>query len=86
MSKNDITGDSIRNKPLSKEGEENFDNIFRKNKVAPVEDTSDQSLECSTCFCDGGCKNERNKAIAQNGNVGYDLDAIYQQVEKDYNK
>jgi hypothetical protein len=31
MSKNDITGDSIRSKPLSKEAEENWDKIFRKD-------------------------------------------------------
>ena len=30
MSKNDITGDSIRSKPLSKEAEDNWDRIFRK--------------------------------------------------------
>jgi len=32
MSKNDITGDSIRSKPLSKEAEDNWDRIFRKKK------------------------------------------------------
>ena len=31
MSKNDITGDSIRSKPLSKEAEENWDRIFKKD-------------------------------------------------------
>jgi hypothetical protein len=30
MSKNDITGDSIRSKPLSKEAEDNWDRIFSK--------------------------------------------------------
>lgn len=30
MSKNDITGDSIRSKPLSKEAEDNWDKIFGK--------------------------------------------------------
>lgn len=33
MSKNDITGDSIRSKPLSKEAEENWDRIFRKKSL-----------------------------------------------------
>lgn len=32
MSKNNITGDSIRSKPLSKEGEENWDRIFGKKE------------------------------------------------------
>lgn len=33
VSKNDITGDNIQTKGiLSKEGEENFDRIFRKKK------------------------------------------------------
>lgn len=32
MSKNDITGDSLVNKPLSKQGEENWDRIFGKKK------------------------------------------------------
>jgi len=31
MSKNDITGDSIRSKPLSKEAEDNWDRIFKKD-------------------------------------------------------
>ena len=30
MSKNDITGDSIRSKPLSKEAQDNWDKIFGK--------------------------------------------------------
>jgi predicted thioredoxin/glutaredoxin len=32
MAKNDITGDEIKSKILSKEGRENYDFIFRKNK------------------------------------------------------
>lgn len=32
MSKNDITGDSLVNKPLSKQGEENWDRIFGKKQ------------------------------------------------------
>ena len=31
--KNDITGDSIKSKILSKEGRENYDRIFAKNKI-----------------------------------------------------
>ena len=32
--KNDITGDSIASRVNSKEYEDNFDRIFRKNKIA----------------------------------------------------
>ena len=32
MAKNDITGDEIKSKALSKQGRENYDFIFRKNK------------------------------------------------------
>ena len=37
-SKNDITGDSIQTKALSKQGRDNWDNIFRKheNKTKPL--------------------------------------------------
>lgn len=38
MSKNDITGDSIRSKPLSKEAEENWDRIFKKQGITLTEE------------------------------------------------
>jgi len=34
VAKNDITGDSIASRVNSKEYEDNFDRIFRKNKIA----------------------------------------------------
>jgi len=34
VAKNDITGDSIASRVNSKEYEDNFDHIFRKNKIA----------------------------------------------------
>lgn len=37
MSKNDITGDSLVNKPLSKQGEENWDRIFGKKKQSRID-------------------------------------------------
>ena len=43
-SKNDITGDKIQTKGiLSKEGEENFDRIFKKKK--PSDDVSPHTYE-----------------------------------------
>ena len=38
MSKNDITGDSIRSKPLSKEAEDNWDRIFKKQGISLTEE------------------------------------------------
>jgi hypothetical protein len=71
--KNDITGDEIKSRGNSKDYEDNFDRIFRKNKVVePVEYSEDWQPE------------KRDRAIAQNGNIGYDLDEIYSNVEKDY--
>lgn len=38
VSKNDITGDKIQSKTLSKQGRDNWDNIFgKKKKEDPVE-------------------------------------------------
>ena len=38
MSRNDITGDSIRSKPLSKEAEDNWDRIFKKQGITLTEE------------------------------------------------
>jgi glutaredoxin len=35
MAKNDITGDEIKSKALSKQGRENYDFIFRKKQMKP---------------------------------------------------
>jgi|LakMenEpi03Aug12_release.lakeMendotaPanAssembly.Ray.scaffolds.fasta_scaffold333167_2 hypothetical protein len=51
-SRNDVTGDKIQTKGmLSKQGEDNFDAIFRKNKVADVETTACEPVE-PTPLCD----------------------------------
>jgi hypothetical protein len=79
MSKNPITGDEIKSKLNTPEFEANFDNIFRKNKVAPVEDTADKPLECPKyneceCYMAGSCQEgwdeNRIDTIGQNGNTG----------------
>lgn len=56
--KNDITGDALISKVNTKEFENNFDRIFRKKKEYPEDWQSE----------------ERDRAIAQNGNVGYGED------------
>jgi hypothetical protein len=43
MSKNDITGDSIRSKPLSKEAEDNWDKIFG-NRIKEQKLSNDDML------------------------------------------
>jgi len=43
VSKNDITGDKIQSKTLSKQGRDNFDNIFRK-KDKKVESSKKEKI------------------------------------------
>ena len=77
--RNDITGDLIQSKLNSKAFEDNFDRIFRKkgrskgyetakeiNLAKPVV-TPTQPAE----YAEDWQSNERDKAIAQNGNIGY---------------
>lgn len=42
--KNDITGDRLINKRLSKEGEDNWDKIFKKKKELPKYELDDGQL------------------------------------------
>lgn len=76
VAKNDITGDDIKTKGVSKEYENNFDRIFgKKNKVASDKATSDKFAECpehDTCFCQTPCgvNGGRVNVIGQNGNNG----------------
>ena len=80
VAKNDITGDAIQSKSNSKEYGDNFDRIFRKNKLVESQPTADEPVE----FSEDWQSEKRDKAIAQNGNVGYDLDTIYSNVDRDY--
>ena len=69
---NDITGDPLVSRGLTKEGEENFDKIFGKKKTnggwtPPPVVTPTQPAE----YAEDWQSSERDKAIAQNGNVGY---------------
>lgn len=79
--KNDITGDEIKSKNNSKQYEDNWDRIFGKKTdvVKPVV-TPTQPAE----YAEDWQSSERDRAIAQNGNVGYSLEEIYDRVENDY--
>ena len=72
MSKNDITGDSIRSKPLSKEAEENWDKIFGKRikeqKLSNEDMLPSYELDKSTGEI------SRIDVIGQNGNDGEHYD------------
>ena len=72
MSKNDITGDSIRSKPLSKEAEENWDKIFSKRikeqKLSNEDMLPTYELDKSTGEV------SRIDVIGQNGNDGEHYD------------
>jgi hypothetical protein len=72
MSKNDITGDSIRSKPLSKEAEDNWDKIFgkriREQKLSNDDMLPEYELHKSTGEL------SRIDLIGQNGNTGEHYD------------
>ena len=68
--RNDITGDELKSKINTKEYEDNFDRIFGKKKkpeVASPVVTPTQPAE----YAEDWQSAERDRAIAQNGNVGY---------------
>ena len=68
--RNDITGDLIQSKLNSKAFEDNFDRIFGKKEKADMAKpvvTPTQPAE----YAEDWQTNERDRAIAQNGNIGY---------------
>lgn len=67
MSKNDVTGDKLISKINNKNYEDGYDKIFKKEKVKPSEEWDEKRVDI----------------IGQNGNIGYDLDEIYQKVHKE---
>ncbi|CAB4129415.1 hypothetical protein UFOVP118_50 [uncultured Caudovirales phage] len=79
VAKNDITGDAIQSRTNSKEYGDNFDRIFRKDKVVQPQPATDQPVELWT-----EADEKRQEIVGQNGNVGYDLDSIYSNAEQDY--
>lgn len=82
VAKNDVTGDDIKSRGNSKEYEDNWERIFGKKEesgkiLAEVMDKAfiKERNACpnypNACFCTGICQKERERAVAQNGNVGY---------------
>ena len=75
--RNDITGDELKSKVNTKEYEDNFDKIFGKKKTnggwtPPPVVTPTQPAE----YAEDWQSAERDKAIAQNGNIGYTPEQI----------
>jgi hypothetical protein len=71
---NDITGDKIATRTVTKKYGDNFDNIFRKDKVAEVTPTTDKPVEpvqLELAFGDEEAE-RRMDIIGQNGNIGYE--------------
>ena len=68
--RNDITGDKLISRTLSKEGEDNWDKIFGKKKatVAEATPTADQPVESPQMDL---FDEERIDIIGSNGNIGY---------------
>ena len=71
--RNDVTGDLIKSRKNSKEFEDNFDKIFRKNKD-PLCDVCGKSLsatkECAWTGCPLNWDEARCDIIGQNGPTG----------------
>jgi len=71
VAKNNITGDLIQSKLNSKAFEDNFDRIFRKVKEEAPELWTEED-------------EKRVDIIGQNGPVGYSIEEMYAEGEKDY--
>jgi hypothetical protein len=73
---NDITGDKIATRTVSKKYGDNFDNIFRKKKPDAHEATPApiQPVEPTQLELDFGSEEaeRRMDIIGQNGNIGYE--------------
>lgn len=72
--RNDVTGDLIKSRKNSKEFEDNFDKIFRKNKD-PLCDVCGKTLsskgqECAWTGCPLNWDETRVDIIGQNGPTG----------------
>ena len=72
--RNDVTGDLIKSRVISKEFEDNFDRIFKKKD--PLCDVCGKSLtatkECAFTGCPLNWDEARCDIIGQNGNIGYE--------------
>jgi hypothetical protein len=71
---NDITGDKIATRTVTKQYGDNFDNIFRKDKVAEVAPTPDKPVEPIQLELD--FDEDRIDTIGTNGNDGLHYEEI----------
>ena len=80
MSKNDITGDSIRSKPLSKAAEDNWDRIFGKkqSRIDNIGQNGNDGLHYE--LDDGQLTNEQYAKIKELAE--YELNKSTGEVEK----
>lgn len=71
VARNDVTGDALRSRTLTKEGEDNWDRIFGKKKdsVGETQPTTDKPVEPIQLELDFGDE-YRMDIIGQNGNDG----------------
>lgn len=69
---NDITGDKIATRTITKQYGDNFDNIFRKNKVVEDTPTADQPVEPTQMELDFGSEEAERRIdiIGANGPTG----------------
>lgn len=70
---NDITGDKIATRTVTKEYGANFDNIFRKNKVAEVTPTPVEPVEPTQVDL---FDEDRIDNIGSNGNDGLHYEEV----------
>mgnify|MGYP006291683791 CR=1 FL=1 len=79
---NEITGDPLVSRGLTKEGGENFDKIFGKKKTnggwKPPTDLAKPVVTPTqpTEYAEDWQSSERDRAVAQNGNVGYSEEEV----------
>lgn len=70
MARNEITGDEIKSKTNTKEFEEGYDRIFKKDK----EPTQLRGCGNAQCYCTGACMEPwdetRIDVVGQNGPTG----------------
>ena len=82
VAKNDITGDLIQSKQNTKAFEDNFDRIFRKDTHKILK--REEKWEGPPIELWSEDDEKRQDIIGQNGPVGYNLEDIYAEGDKDH--
>ena len=79
--KNEITGDLLKSKVSNKNFTKGFEGIDWSDKLDSPKPTTNKLVELWT-----EDDEKRQDIVGQNGPIGahYDIDAAYQQVERDY--